>query len=172
MAEQNPEPEAEEGTFGRKKLTLIIIAALVLLLGGGAAAYFLMGDDAPAVAEQDGQAAEEEEEESEGIPTYHELKPAFVVNLPPGGSAKMLQVGVQLSNEDPSIVEVITAHEPMLRHHLFDVLSSQTADALNSRAGREQLQTQVKEELISKLKEVGATKRSIKSVYFTQFVLQ
>lgn len=173
MAQEYTDTEAGEGKGGKKKLILIIIVAVVLLLGGGAAAFFLMGDDKQEVAaEGDGKDEAEEEEESEGVPTYHEFKPAFVVNLPPGGGAKMLQVGVQVYTEDPTIVDALTTHDPMLRHHLFNILSSQPADSLSSREGREQLQAQVKDELISKLKDVGEKKANIESVYFTQFVLQ
>ena len=169
MTEANPEPEAGEGRGGKKKLILIIIVAVVLLLGGGATAFFFLGDDEQEVAaESDG----EEEEETGGEPTYHQLKPEFVVNLLPGGHAKMLQVGVQVYTEDPDLVDVLKTHDPMLRHHLFNVLSNKTADALSSREGRELLQLQVKDELISKLKSVGENKANIETVYFTQFVLQ
>lgn len=171
MAEENPDPETEAGKGGKKKLILIMIVAVVLLLGGGAAAFFLMGDDEQEVAAE-GEAEEEEDEAFEGEPTYHEMKPEFVVNLLPGGHAKMLQVGVQVYTRDPAVVDVLSKHDPMLRHHLFNVLSGQAADTLTSREGREQLQSQLKDELVSKLKSVGENKAHIESVYFTQFVLQ
>ena len=170
--EQEPTAEVEAGAKGgKKKLILIGVVALFLLINGGLAAFFLLGgddEDTDVTAEE----VEEVEFEVEGTPTYHELRPAFVVNLPPGGKAKMLQVGVQVYTTDPDVVEKLTAHDPMLRHHLFDVFAAQPADTLYTREGRAELQSQIKDELIAKLESVGEQQVAIKSVYFTQFVLQ
>jgi flagellar FliL protein len=159
--------QTEEG--GRKKLILIGAIALVLLLGGGAAAYFVFGG-----SEESAEEAEQvaEPAEPEGEPTYHKLDPVFVVNLPPGGRAKMLQVGLQVYTRDPALVEHLERHEPMLRHHLFDVLSVQRADDLFERSGRERLQAALEDELREKLREAGVAEPRIGAVYFTQFVLQ
>jgi flagellar FliL protein len=162
-------PDEGAGKGGKKKLLLIIAIALLLLLGGGAAAFLLLGgEDEEAVADE----AAAEVEETLGEPTYHELRPEFVVNLPPGGKAKMLQVALQVYTRDPALVEVLTKHEPMLRHHLFDVLSSQQADGLYTRAGREQLQGQLRDELVARLEAAGEAAPKVEAVYFTQFVLQ
>jgi flagellar FliL protein len=162
------EIEVDEGAGGgKKKLIIIVAGVLVLLLAAGAAAFFLLGNDEDA-AEGDA----EEQEAFVGEPTYHKLDPVFVVNLPPGGRAKMLQVGLQVFTRDPTLVESLAQHAPMLRHHLFDVLSSQQADDLYERAGREQLQKALEDKLREQLSAVGVTEPRIDAVYFTQFVLQ
>jgi len=166
----DPDVEIEQTEGGgRKKLMLIGAIALVLLLGAGAAAYFVLAgpDEPPAEGEPVA-----EPPEPEGEPTYHKLDPVFVVNLPPGGRAKMLQVGLQVYTRDPALVEHLERHEPMLRHHLFDVLSAQRADDLFERSGRERLQAALEDKLREKLREAGVDKPRISAVYFTQFVLQ
>lgn len=169
--EQEPTADGEAtGRGGKKKLILIAIIALVVLINSGLAAFLLLGGEEEGV--EDTAAVEEVEFEVQGTPTYHELKPAFTVNLPPGGKAKMLQVGVQVYTTDPDVVEKLTAHDPMLRHHLFDVFSAQSAENLYTREGRAELQSQIKDELIAKLKSVGEPNVAIDTVYFTQFVLQ
>jgi flagellar FliL protein len=170
MAEDtNLTPDAATGKGGKKKLLLILGVVLLLLLGGGAAAFFLLGGESE---DEAADPAVVEEEEILGEPTYHELKPEFVVNLPPGGKAKMLQVALQVYTRDPELVPLLTKHEPMLRHHLFDVLSSQQADDLYTRAGRERLQTQLRDELVARLEGAGESAPKVQAVYFTQFVLQ
>ena len=120
----------------------------------------------------DEEALEPEEEEVAGEPTYHEMEPVFVVNLPPGGRAKMLQVGLQVYTRDPTLVEALDRHDPMLRHHLFDILSAQQADDLFDRDGRARLQEALQDELKQQLEEAGVAKPRVDAIYFTQFVLQ
>ena len=170
--QDNTDIEVDEGGGGSKKKLIIIAAGvLVLLLAAGAAAFFLLGGDDGAEGDE-AQADAEAEEAFVGEPTYHKLDPVFVVNLPPGGRAKMLQVGLQVFTRDPTLVESLAQHAPMLRHHLFDVLSSQQADDLYERAGRERLQKALEEKLREQLTAVGVKEPRIDAVYFTQFVLQ
>ncbi len=167
-AKDNSATAAQAGAGGKKKLILIGVAVLVLLIGAGVAAYLvLLGG-----AGDDGQATDETAAEAAGEPTYHKLDPVFVVNLAPGGRAKMLQVGLQVYTRDPALVEALDRHDPMLRHHLFNVLSAQRADDLFERAGRERLQHALEDEIRQQLEEVGVREPRIDAVYFTQFVLQ
>jgi flagellar FliL protein len=166
---QTTDAATPEKSGGRKKLLLIGAVAVFLLLAAGAAAFLLLGGDEPAPEQGETAAVAEEDP---GEPTYYKLDPEFVVNLPPGGKAKLLQVGLEVFTTDPEITEVLARHAPMLRHHLFDVLSSQSADELFTRAGREHLQEALQEELRNKLVAVGESEPNIKAVYFTQFVLQ
>jgi flagellar FliL protein len=160
---------AESGGGSKKKLVIIAAGVLVLLLVSGAAAFLLLGGDEDAGGRETGAEAEQA---FVGEPTYHKLDPVFVVNLPPGGRAKMLQVGLQVFTRDPSLVDALAQHAPMLRHHLFDVLSSQQADDLYERPGRERLQKALEEKLREQLSAVGVHEPRIDAVYFTQFVLQ
>ncbi len=167
--EKNIAAEDEDGGGGGKKKLIIIIAAVVLLLalGGGAAFFFLGGDDTPA----DAEGGEEAEAVELGEPVYHKLEPAFVVNLTPGGQAKMLQVAIEVMTRAPSVVETLSKNDPMIRHHVLLLLEEQTSDALMDAAGREKLQQSIHDMLAAKLKELNEP-GELHGVYFTQFVMQ
>lgn len=171
MAKDEKDIEGEEGGGGKKKL-IIIIVAVVLLLGGGAVAFFLMGGEEPAEDEQAAEAeAPAEEAVPEGDPIYLEMKPKFVVNLPPGGPAKMLQIAVTVYTRQQPVADFITQNDPMLRHHLNNLFESQQAADLLTLEGKQKLQQAVKELLVQKMEEMDQA-GEIKDVYFTEFVLQ
>jgi len=174
MAKDNKDIEGEEeGGGSKKKLIIIIAAVVVLLLGGGAAAFFLMGGEEEAA---EGEATEEVVEEEaatveEGEPLYVDMKPQFVVNLPPGGPAKMLQVGVTVYTRHAEVSDWLTKNDPMLRHHMIELLEEQEASVLLTVEGKKALQAAIQEFLGKKLEEMKQP-GAIKGVFFTEFVLQ
>lgn len=169
MADENETlDDAPKG--GKKKLIIIVAVAVVLLLSGAAAAYFLLADDEPAGAESE-EAASAEPAVDEGDPVYHKLGSAMVVNLPPGGPAGMLQIAIEVMTRTPSVVDTLSANDPMIRHHVINLLEQQSADSLLTMEGKQALQTAIDEllsEQLERLEEPG----EIKGVFFTQFVLQ
>lgn len=169
MADED-EIAGQEQSGGGKKLILIIVVIAVLLLGAGAAAYFLLGaaEDETAAAGTDSAEAVAAEE---GEPLYYKLDPTFVVNLPPGGPNKMLQVAIEVMTRTPTVIETLTVNNPMIRHHLLNLLEQQQAADLLTVEGKQSLQMALHELLSEKLvelKEPGV----IKGVFFTQFVMQ
>jgi flagellar FliL protein len=83
----------------------------------------------------------------------------------------MLQVAVEVMTRTPSVVDTLTANDPMIRHHLLNLLEQQQAAELLTREGREALQQAIHEvlsERLEALKEPG----EIEGVFFTQFVMQ
>ena len=163
MADDKDIAEQAQGG-GRKKLIIIIAAVLVLLLAAGGAAYFLLVAD-------DGEAVAEEEEVEKPDPLYLKLDPAFVANLPPGGSVKVLQISIEVMTRTPTVIETLEANEPMVRHHVLNLLEQQQAADLMTLEGREALQQAVLDlltEKLNSLKEPGA----VEGVFFTQFVMQ
>ena len=184
MAEEQEQQLDEELDLGiekggNKKLIIMIAAGVLLLaLIGGGVWFFLSGDDeAPAegeeaAAEETAEQSEEAAEEAELLPPiYHPLKPVFVVNLPPGGDAKMLQIGVNVMLRQPELQEFLKHNDPMVRDRLLSVFSIQESSNLRSRAGKEKLQTEVQKELEKIVEELGGSGK-IESVYFTSFVMQ
>jgi flagellar FliL protein len=161
---QGDEEQAGEG--GKKKLLIIVGAAVLLLLISAGAAWLLLGDDEAS----EGEAAEAEAEPLPA-PIYHEFDPQFVVNLAPGGRARMLQVKLQVMTRDQAVVDYISRNDPMLRHHLFNLFSSQDASRLYRRDGREDLAKAVEQELESVMKDKGF-EGDVEAVYFTELVLQ
>jgi flagellar FliL protein len=169
MADDKDIAEEESGG-GKKKLFIIVGAVVLLLLIGGAAAFFLLGGDDEDAAAEEGAPAEAVAVE-EGDPVYHELDPVLVVNLAPGGAAGMLQVALQVMTRTPTVVETLQANDPMIRHHLLNLLEQQQADALMTKEGKQALQAAIMELLSDKLEELKEP-GEIKGVYFTQFVMQ
>jgi len=169
MADEKDIAEEPQGG-GKKKLIIIIVVALVLLLGAGAAAFFLLGGE-DAESAGDGATKEEAAAVEKGDPVYLKLDPAFVVNLPEGGAAKMLQIAIEVMTRTPTLVDTLKANDPMIRHHLLNLLEQQQAADLMTVQGREALQQAIHELLSEKLqalKEPG----EIEGVFFTQFVMQ
>lgn len=158
----------ENAGGGKKKLIIFIaIGVLVLLLGGGGAAWFLMsGDEAPA----DEQAAVESKPKEQGPALYQELKPVFVVNLPPGGKFKMLQLGIQVMAKEQAAIDFVKQNDPMVRNALLNLFGNQNGDKLMDRAGKEALQAEVLNTINGLADQQGGGK--LDAVYFSSFVMQ
>jgi flagellar FliL protein len=182
MAEEELEEDldlGEEKEGGSKKKLIIIGGAvlLVLVLAGGGAWFFLSGDDAsaPETSETEGAGGDEKSDgegaEEKGPAMYHSLKPVFVVNLPPGSGAKMMQIGLDVMVRSPELLEFIKTSDPMIRHQLLNLFSTQDANALRKRAGKEKLQEEVKSVIQQIVKDQGGP-GEIEAVYFTNFVMQ
>ena len=169
----------EKTTGGRKKpLVLVALAVVAVLAAGGGAWYFLGGSEPQTAAAgkgrtaaKKGEAAAEKAEAPRPEPVYHPLDPPFVANLPPGGKAKMLQAAVRVQTRDASLVAFLQKNDPMVRHHLLSLFGSQDAAELMTRAGREKLQAEVKDNLARLARDNGG-QGTVEAVYFTQFVLQ
>ena len=163
MADDTESTEQPQGS-GKKKLIIIMVAVLVLLLSAAAAAYFLLLSD-----DDSGAAVEEVVEKPD--PLYLKLDPAFVVHLAPGGPAKMLQVAIEVMTREPSVIETLQVNEPMIRHHLLNLLEQQQADDLMTVAGREALQGEI-HGLLARQLAAFKTPGAVEGVFFTQFVMQ
>ncbi len=159
----------QEGGSKKKLIIIIAAAVLLLLLLGGAAWLLLSGDEEDA----DGAEAEQEQQavEEKLPPLYHTMQPVFVVNLPPGSDAKMLQIGVNIMVRQPELIEFLKLNDPMIRHQLLSIFSVQDSAALRDRAGKEKLQAEVLAELQRIVSENGGT-GEVEGVYFSSFVMQ
>jgi len=178
MAEEKLDEDldlGEEQQGGSKKKLIIIIAAavLVLLLGGGAAWFFMSGDEEVATESAETEQADGDKESAEetGPALYHTMDPVFVANLPPGGGAKMLQIGVDVMMRKPELLDFIKLNDPMIRHKLLKIFSTQDATALRKRNGKEKLQAETLETIQKIIKEQSGPGK-LEAVYFTSFVMQ
>jgi flagellar FliL protein len=154
---------------GRKRL-IIAAGVLVLLIGAAGTAFFLLDNEEPVLAEGE-EAVSEPAEVEEGEPVYHSFEPAFVVSLPPGGPAGMLQIGIDVMTRTPGVAETLAANDPMLRHHMLNLLEAQQAADLMTVEGKQALQEEIQGLLSEKLKELNQP-GEIKGVFFTQLVMQ
>lgn len=168
MADDKDIAEDAPSGGGKKKL-IIIGAAVIVLLVGAAAAFLLLGGDDEHSADAE-QVADEAAVE-QGDPVYHKLDPEFVVSLPPGGPAGMLQIAIEIMTRQPTVIETLKSNDPMIRHHLLNLLETQQAADLLTVEGKQTLQSAINELLAGKLDELDEP-GEIKGVFFTQFVLQ
>ncbi len=169
--EKNEDLELAAGEQkGSKKMLIILIAVgALVLVGGGVAAWLLLGGDS---AEEGAEAETEQEAQVEQAPPiYFPLDPKFVVNLPPGGKAKMLQLELQLMARNQETIDFLKHNNPMVRHALLDLFGTQDSTALGTRAGKEKLQADVVKTLNKIVKEQGG-QGEVEAAFFTAFVTQ
>lgn len=171
MAKTNPDEDLDLGIepekSSRKKRIIIATIALLLLSGGGlGVGWFLLGgEDAEVV----GEPAGEEKEQQPAI--YHPMDPVFVVNLPEGSSAKLLQAGVQVMAREQETIDFVQHNDPMIRHNLLNLFGSQSDQELSTRKGKDKLQAEVIKRLNQIIREQGGSGK-VEAVYFTSFVMQ
>ncbi len=169
--------EEKEGGSNKKLIIIGGAVLLVLILAGGGAWFFLSGDEPESAkteeteGEQKGDSKEEAAAEEKGPAMYHSFSPVFVVNLPPGTGAKMMQVGVDVMVRNPELLEFIKTNDPMIRHQLLNLFSSQDAGKLSKRSGKEKLQAAAKETIQKIVQDQGGP-GVVEAVYFTSFVMQ
>jgi flagellar FliL protein len=159
MAEEKEEvKEGEEEKSKKSKLKLIIIAGLVILLAVGG--YFGYSK----YKKSNENKAEKEKQVSIIIP----LK-SFVVNLfdKRGLGKRYLKISMELevgSEEDRTKVE---NNVPRLRDTVLILLSSQTLKEINTMEGKLELKNAV----ILRMNQILGNK-TVRSIYFTEFVVQ
>jgi len=161
----------EQGAGAKKKIIIIGGAVVLLLLIGLGVGWFLMGGEEDAGEEADEEAVEEVVEEEKLPAVYHPLKPVFVVNLPPGGKAKMLQISIQVMSRDPALVEFLKHNDPMIRNTLLVLLGNQEDSKIRDRKGKEKLQQDVLN-AVNKIVKDQEGPSEAEAVFFTSFVMQ
>lgn len=160
-----------------KKILLITLGAVLLLAIGGGGAYFLFSpseeksENEEVKTEEQVVTEDEDEDEDVGSAFYRDLTPVFVVNLAPGGKAKMLQIGVQVLTRDEDLFEFMGENDPMIRHSLLKLFGARKSSDLRSRAGKEKLQVDVQAE-VQKIIEEQGNSGIVEAVFFTSFVMQ
>lgn len=168
--EANEDLDLGEEKSGKKKLIIIIAIVALLLMGGGGAAYFLLsaGDETTASSNEEEQQSAADEVEK-GPAQYHSMEPVFVVTLP--GHPSLLQVGVNVRVTSDQMLEFLKHNDPMLRHHLLNLLQAKDASALKKRQAKEALQTEMLTEINRVVNELSGP-GEVDALYFTSFVMQ
>lgn len=163
-------PEGEAPPKKKKgKLLIIIIIVLVLAAGGGAAWWFLKGNNAKPAGK--GEAATKKEEH-ETPPVFARLE-TFTVNLQKTDPEDhYLQVEVHLKIADDKVNEALKLRSPEIRNALLLLMSSKTQDDLVTVEGKQQLATQIADQINKIIHSKDAKKDGVTGVYFTSFVIQ
>jgi flagellar FliL protein len=83
----------------------------------------------------------------------------------------MMQIGVDVMVRSPELMEFVKTNDPMIRHQLLNLFSTQDASKLRKRSGKEKLQEEVKSAIQKIVTDQGGP-GEIEAVYFTSFVMQ
>lgn len=166
MAEKTEET-AESG--GSKKMLFIIIGGVVLLLliGGGVAFFLLSGKEPPP----------EEQDPGLQVPVP-DLKPEskigpmvnieeFIVNIISADTPHYVKASltVELDNED--VMAEVEQRMPQVRDAVLLLIGNKTFEELQDLQGKRQLKAELTSRINSFL-----VKGKVKSIYFTNFVVQ
>jgi flagellar FliL protein len=168
---------AGEGAKAKKgsKLPLIIALVVVLAAAGGAAWYFglLPGSTAKepeGEAHASATAAEGEHGKGGGkgasVGSMRPLDP-FLANLADETSSRYLKMSLQVEFVDADPPAAFDARLPQIRDVILTLVTSKTFADIRTPEGKERL----REDVIDRINHVLA-KEAVKSVYFTEFIVQ
>ncbi|WP_022963622.1 flagellar basal body-associated FliL family protein [Halopseudomonas pelagia] len=102
---------------------------------------------------------------------YVELSPSFVGTIGPGPRIQYMKVDVALRANDPTAVERIQYHDPLIRNSLVSLFGRQTPEGLATLEGKEQLKKQALEAVRAVLEEEEG-KPLVDDLLFTNLVTQ
>ncbi len=166
MAEKKEDPTEKKGS--KKKLFIIIGGVVVILLiCAGAAAFFLLKKDSPP----------EETDPGSQVPVPNlaqqaEIGPMvnideFIVNIISADTPHYVKASltVELSNE--AVKEEVEQRMPQMRDTVLLLIGNKTYEELQDLQGKRQLKAELSNKMNSFL-QAG----SVKSIYFTNFVVQ
>jgi len=186
MAEETKEETTEEAPVekkGKNTLMIIIIAVLVLIIiGGGLAAFLLMGDDEEIQAQPQQVAPQTQEVRSSSrsrsnsaamdsrklsdIGILYPLD-TFTVNLKSDQGRRYLKATISLELNGEELSLELDNKSPVIRDRIIRILSSKTLEEISSKKGKQKVSDQIVDTLNSMIVD-----GSIKSIYFTEFVIQ
>jgi flagellar FliL protein len=158
---EGAQPKGKGGKPGLIKLVIIGVVAL-MLMGGGFFGYkvFSKKDHAP-----DKDALEKEEKEKPEPGQMIALDP-FVINLA-DEDIKYLKIAINLELDSEKVKEEATNRIPQIRDTVLMLMTSKTSEDVKDVGGKLKLQ----DEMVSRINH-NLTLGKVKSVYFTEFVMQ
>ena len=161
------------------KMVIIIVGGVLVLALGGAFAMMKMMGGSPsekAQAEAGGEktsghgAAEEKGGGEHGVvadaSAIADLDP-FIVNLADSPEIRYLKVTMKVEADNAGTVEQIKARTPQIRDAILVLLTSLDSATARSPQGKHKLRDDITERINGLL-----PKKSVKSTYFTEFVIQ
>ena len=174
-AAEEKAPAAPAG-IPMKMVIIIVAGVLVLGLGGAFAMVKMMG--APPVEKAQGEGGSEkpaahgeaEEKGGHGVAadagTIADLDP-FIVNLADTPEIRYLKVTLKVEADSSSTVEQIKARTPQIRDAILVLLTGLDSATARSPQGKHKLREDITDRINGLL-----PKKSVKSTYFTEFVIQ
>ncbi|MGB3395563.1 MAG: flagellar basal body-associated FliL family protein [Nitrospira sp.] len=174
-AAEEKAPAAPAG-IPMKMVIIIVAGVLVLALGGAFAMVKMMG--APPAEKAQGEGGSEkpaahgeaEEKGGHGVAadagTIADLDP-FIVNLADTPEIRYLKVTLKVEADSSSTVEQIKARTPQIRDAILVLLTGLDSATARSPQGKHKLREDITDRINGLL-----PKKSVKSTYFTEFVIQ
>ena len=174
-AAEEKAPAAPAG-IPMKMVIIIVGVVLVLALGGAFAMVKMMG--APPAEKAQGEGGSEkpaahgeaEEKGGHGVAadagTIADLDP-FIVNLADTPEIRYLKVTLKVEADSSSTVEQIKARTPQIRDAILVLLTGLDSATARSPQGKHKLREDITDRINGLL-----PKKSVKSTYFTEFVIQ
>jgi len=160
------------------KMVIIIVAGVLVLGLGGAFAMFKMmggpsGEKAHGESGGEKQAAHGEAEDKGGghgtvadASAIADLDP-FIVNLADTPEIRYLKVTLKVEADSSNTVEQIKARTPQIRDAILVLLTGLDSATARSPQGKHKLREDITDRINGLL-----PKKSVKSTYFTEFVIQ
>ena len=102
---------------------------------------------------------------------YIAMKPPFVINVSDGDKVHHLQLSVSFVPTAPEMAEVISTHEPAIRHSILVLISGKQVSEINTTQGKIQLREQI-QEAVNKVLEENHGTSGVERTLFTGFLIQ
>ena len=168
MAENKSDDKSEEKGGGKLKLILMILGGVLLLVGVGMGAYFLGAGSAAKQSATEASPTQAKPAESGVAPVGPMLAmDDFIVNILDAEGTRYLKVSMTLELLTPEGLKEIEERKAQVRDTILLYLGSKSFDEIRDLQGKLQLRA----DLIGKLNAL-LTKGKIKTIYFTDFVVQ
>jgi flagellar FliL protein len=168
MAENKSDDKSEEKGGGKLKLILMILGGVLLLVGVGVGAYFLGAGGAAKQSTAETSPTQAKPAESGVAPVGPMLSlDDFIVNILDAEGTRYLKVSMTLELLTPEGIKEIEERKAQVRDTILLYLGSKSFDEIRDLQGKLQLRA----DLIGKLNAL-LTKGKIKTIYFTDFVVQ
>jgi flagellar protein FliL len=113
---------------------------------------------------------DEKPQETIRSPLYYSMD-KFTSNFPAGGTARFLQVDIQLMSYSQSVLDKVDDHMPVIRNDILVLLGGVTFEQVSALEGKEALREKLLESIRATLLN-SAGVEGIEQLYFTHFVMQ
>ncbi len=165
------EKETDESSPKKKKRKkgLILMAGILLIMGGFSSVYFLMPGLLPFFhrSKETGETSKVVKKEHPKTQGHLYDMESIIVNLADVDIPRYLKIRIEFESEELKANEEFDQRLPQLKDAIITILSSKTYQEIYEIEGKIKL----KEAMIEKANQLFKSFK-IKSVYFTEFVIQ
>ena len=166
MSQKEIEKESPDLPAPKRSPVMMIVMVVNLLLVGGVLAFLFLGKDAPKTIAEQPEDAPAQESGTLGSGPVLPME-TFIVNLADDNVNRYLKMGLSLELANAEAIEKVKKHDPQIRDSIIILTSDLTFQEIRSAKGKKTLRDRIS----SRLDELIGMNQ-VKSVYFTEFVVQ